>query len=163
MLRNLAQPILLVFAALGLTGCVESASPVTQATPMEAMVKVGDQSQFTAMLQTLLDQPPGAFIVIEHPETQKFVQFAGSRTEGLLLDLPTHTLTTDETERARRLLQPRGATELQLGDDGKDQPSTFQLQFNRDAQAAAQLCRDIFQDIYQYPPDRLLRVSITID
>ena len=45
-----------------------------------------------------------AFIIIEEPSSQKFVQFAGSVNEPLIFDLPAQGLTEEELDRARVVL-----------------------------------------------------------
>jgi hypothetical protein len=60
-------------------------------------------------LQKLLETPGRPFVVITDPKTGKFVQYIGSRSEPLLLDLPSSQLLSDkEVRAAERLLgQPR--------------------------------------------------------
>ena len=51
-------------------------------------------------LSRLLTRPSGAFVIIEEPRSGKFVQFAGSKDEPLLLDLPSQTLSPDEMAKS---------------------------------------------------------------
>jgi len=49
-------------------------------------------------LNKLASGQEGAFLIVEDGQPGKFVQFAGSRTESLVLDLPVQQLTNESRE-----------------------------------------------------------------
>lgn len=49
-------------------------------------------------LNKLASGREGAYVVLEDSRSGKFVQFAGSRTESLVLDLPVQQLTNESRE-----------------------------------------------------------------
>jgi hypothetical protein len=58
----------------------------------------------TALSNLLKRQNEDAFVIIEEPKSQKFVQFAGSANEPLIFDLPAQGLTEDELDQAKAVL-----------------------------------------------------------
>ena len=70
-------------------------------------------------LTRLLTRPSGAFVIIEDPQSGKFVQFAGSKDEPLLLDLPSQTLSPDEMTKAKAVFAEFGypGPETHLGQE----------------------------------------------
>ena len=59
-------------------------------------------------LISLLKRPAEAFVIFEEPKSGKFVQFAGSIEEPLLLDLPIQTLSPAEIEKAKTIFGEMG-------------------------------------------------------
>lgn len=122
------------------------------------------RSKITAALTSLLvRRSDDAFVIIEHPETQKFVQFAGSATEQLLLDLPSQTLSETEFYRAVELFRKLGV----FGDehDALDEPGGQvvgqQFSFNAIFQSvddATNTVADIFTTIYGFSADCSLEI-----
>lgn len=117
-----------------------------------------------ALSSLLVRRNDDAFVIIEHPETQKFVQFAGSATEPLLLDLPSQTLSEEEFYKAVQLFQKMGI----IGDehDVLDQPGGQvvgqQFSFNatfRSVADAAKTVEDIFTTVYGFPTDCDLEIT----
>ena len=64
-------------------------------------------------LSGLLGRLQGAFLILEEPDSGKFVQFAGSREEPLMLDLPCQALSEKEAENARVFFEEHGVPEPQ--------------------------------------------------
>ena len=70
-----------------------------------------DQSHLATVrdsLTRLLTRPLGAFVIIEEPQSGKFVQFAGSKDEPLLLDLPSQALSPDEMTKVKSVFAELG-------------------------------------------------------
>ncbi|MCW5777742.1 MAG: hypothetical protein KIS87_15000 [Phycisphaeraceae bacterium] len=122
-------------------GCAErSVSP--PATP---------EGRITTALQEVLSRNDAAFAIIEHSQSGKFVQFAGSKREPLLLDLPAEALTPEEWERAERLFSSLGGTRTESG---------FQLETGRDAGGAARIALRVFREVYLLPEDVELSANV---
>jgi len=88
-----------------------------------------------------------AFVIFEDERTEKFVQFAGSFSEGLLLDLPFQALTIAERERAEALL----CDGLQQDDD-RGARGSIQFLFREDVEGATAATMQIFREVYRLPP-----------
>ena len=102
-----------------------------------------------------------AFVIFEEKKTGKFVQFAGSRNEDLLLDLPNQALTELEASKAKVVLRDWGASDPQeyvvFTDEDMDTVAgrqiSFQINFGRNVSQAAQACLAIFERVYDFPAD----------
>jgi hypothetical protein len=103
-------------------------------------------------LERLLRREPGAFVIFEEARAGKFVQFAGSRSEPLLLDLPLQALSPNELPRAFRLLAAYGALPPGEGEG-------FNLELGSDVARAAEIARRIFQEVYLLSADFDLKVT----
>jgi hypothetical protein len=130
----------------------------------EKEVGVSDyhKKEITAALAALLrEESAGAFVIFEEKKTGKYVQFVGSATEPLLLDLPMVALSEDEKQRAPMILRQagvRGAEAHPLYGDPTLLESTgtievFNLVLGQDVQSAAGIACGIFQHVYLFPPD----------
>ncbi|MDJ0708665.1 MAG: hypothetical protein QNJ46_35835 [Leptolyngbyaceae cyanobacterium MO_188.B28] len=117
-----------------------------------------------ALSSLLVRRNDDAFVIIAHPETQKFVQFAGSATEQLLLDLPSQTLSEMEFYNAVQLFRKLGV----IGDehDVLDKPGGQvvgqQFSFNATFRSVADATRtveDIFATVYGFPTDCDLEIT----
>jgi len=114
-------------------------------------------------LESLLVQADEAraFAIIEHSDSGKFVQFAGSLSSPLLLDLPWQTLSEAEFYRAvvffRRLGIAPPEYELFDGPLGKPvaKQVTFQFQL-RSVEVATEIAIAIFAEIYLLADCQLL-------
>jgi hypothetical protein len=69
---------------------------------------MGNLEKITAALTRLLTSEEG-FVIVEDPGSGKFVQFAGSDSEPLLLDLPTIGLTVPQIQAAERVFGSKAA------------------------------------------------------
>jgi hypothetical protein len=105
----------------------------------------------------------GSFVLVEEPQTKKFVQFGIGRV--LTLDVPCVALTADEADRAATFFR-------QLGEDGPREyeapsPRTGRAQhgaayyhdFLGDARAAARAAVSFFETVYLLPPGTKLSVE----
>ena len=118
-----------------------------------------NRSKITEALSSLLvRRNDDAFVIIEHPESKKFVQFAGSATEQLLLDLPSQTLSELEFHKAVQLFREIGV----IGDEHSvfDGPAGRvvgqQFSFNavfRSVAEATETVERIFAAVYGLPVD----------
>ena len=117
-------------------------------------------------LQALLCQPEGddTFVVIEHAPSAKFVQFAGSASAPVTLDLPWQAMSEEEFYRAVNYFKRWGIA----GEDNEilDAPGgipvgeqfTFQMKF-RSIDTAADVAWGVFREVYQLPEDCPLKVT----
>ncbi|NJN73624.1 MAG: hypothetical protein HC799_12855 [Limnothrix sp. RL_2_0] len=118
-----------------------------------------NHSKITVALSSLLRRRhEDAFVIIENPETKKFVQFTGSTTEPLMLDLPSQTLSELEFYRAVDFLRTIDVvgTETVLLDQPHGEAVSQQFSFNKvfdSVTDAAQTVEDIFAIIYEFPAD----------
>jgi hypothetical protein len=103
------------------------------------------------------------FVIVEHTSTSKFVQFAGSVSKPLLLDLPWQTLSESEFYRAVDYFKKWGVAgkeEVMLDAPGGmpvGEQFTFQMIF-RSIDAAVEVAIGIFEQVYQLPQDYTLNV-----
>lgn len=102
-------------------------------------------------LRALMQADEGAFVVVEHAASGKFVQCMGSREEPLVLDLPRQTLSPADYERAKRLFDSLdGASESDVG---------FTVECGRDVDRAAEIVMRVFREIYDLAADAPVVVS----
>lgn len=116
---------------------------------MENLTRI--QSALAALLNRENDD---AFVVIEHEASGKFVQFSGSASEMLLLDLPAQTLSEQEFYRAVDFFRQIGVTgeEFSVLDQPGGRVVGQQFSFNvsyRSPEEAARTAVSIFRDVYQ--------------
>lgn len=119
----------------------------------------------SALSRLLVRTEGNAFVIIEHRASGKFVQFAGSKSEPLLLDLPRQALNNAELERAIVLVRGLGA-DLEKW-PMLDRPSGevvgtesgFQLKLGQDTKQAADLALRIFAEVFQLPRDSPLSLE----
>lgn len=128
------------WTALLFGGCADRNTP-PPATPEERII---------AALQEVLRRNDAPFAIVEHVQSGKFVQFAGSARDPLLLDVPVQALAPDEQERAEQLFAALGGTQSESG---------FQLETGRDAGEAARIALRVFREVFQLPHDAELTVS----
>ena len=84
----------------------------------------------------------GDAVIVERCGADEFVQFETTPPDGLVLDLPQAVLDDARWERARRLLEPRGATT-------DTAVPALRLVLDGDAHAAAELALRVFEDVYE--------------
>ena len=108
-----------------------------------------------AALESLLVQADEAraFAIIEHSDSGKFVQFAGSLSSPLLLDLPLQTLSEAEFYRAVVFFRRRGIApaEYELLGEPLGKPVTEQVAFQfqmRSVETATEIAIAVFAEIY---------------
>ncbi len=121
-----------------------------------------NQSRITDALSSLLQRRNGdAFVIFEEKRSRKFVQFAGSVHDELLLDLPCQTLSPAEIERAKSLFETLGYSGPETYPLYTD-PSmrtvagiqtTFQMELGHDVEQAAKITLAIFENVYGYSSD----------
>ena len=107
----------------------------------------------------LLDNRLSPFVVIRDRTSGKFVQFAGHKSEPLVLDLPLEALTALEKKRARAFFSQYGvqfSEEGQLFDVATGEPigtiRSYKISFGRAIDLAVQCALDVFRIVYQLPP-----------
>lgn len=96
-----------------------------------------------------------AFVVFSDKQTGRFLQFAGSRQQNLLLDLPTQMLSPDEFETAQAVFKEYG-TDLEAsplldkpGGEVVDAHFGFNLSFGKEVDAAARVAHYIMLTVFE--------------
>jgi hypothetical protein len=117
-------------------------------------------------LEDLQQQPvnSGAFVIFEDGRTGKFVQFCGSLSEPLLLDLPAQTLSEMEFHRAVAYFKRANVKgeEYDVFDMPGGRPVARQFSFQVpffSANDAGDIAFGIFEEVYQLPCDWNLDVT----
>lgn len=117
-------------------------------------------------LTHLLNRPSGAFVIIEEPKSGKFIQFAGSVDEPLLLDLPVKTLSPDEMDKAKKVFAEFGYTgpetyQLQEYPGGPQagEHTSFMVKFGSDIDRAAQFTVVVLHQIYRLDDSSRLKLT----
>lgn len=106
-----------------------------------------------------------AFVIFSDKNTGRFIQFAGSKHENLLLDLPVQTLSAEELKKAADILIEHGITlgVTQLLDKPDGEPTNLQYGFNIDFgnsyKTAASTVHYLMQEIYSLPYDFNLEIE----
>lgn len=119
-----------------------------------------------AALVRLLSRPSGAFLIVEDVRSSKFVQFAGSKEEPLLLDLPSQTLSPDEMTKAKVVFSDLGYSgpethetrEFPGGPPAGEQTS-FMVKFERDIDKATALAVAILDLVYGLDENAKLKLT----
>lgn len=124
------------------------------------------QEQISQALSGLLQRSnEDAFVILEDTKTKKYVQFAGSTREPLILNIPFIAFTPLELERAKKLFEEyKIKSEETPVSDYKGGPVTGKLsQFNmnlgNDIKRATEIALRIFSEVYMLPPDFKLGVE----
>ena len=141
--------------AIGLgAGCAKNA-------PSESHAKT-----IRAALTRLLERPYGAFTIVEHVPSGKFVQFAGSEDAPLLLDLPLQALSAAELDRAKAVFAAFGhpgpvtlQAEQYPGGPPAGEQTGFMVEFGTDVEAATELAVAVLHRIYGLGEDAKLTLT----
>lgn len=119
------------------------------------------QVKISTALQKLLQRSNrDAFVIVNEAHSKKFVQFDGSTTESLLLDIPVQELSRDEEARAAKLFKSLGALgrqEIPMVDANGQTVGTqvsYQMDFGQDAdtRAAAAVTMRVFREVFEIAP-----------
>ncbi len=117
-------------------------------------------------LTRLLTRPPGAFVIIEEPRSGKFVQFAGSKNEPLLLDLPFQTLSSEEITKAKALFIELGYLGPQTyqvqespGGPPAGEQTSFNVKFGNNVDKATELAVTVLHRVYGFGEDTKLKLT----
>lgn len=106
-----------------------------------------------------------AFVIFADKKTDKFIQFAGSVDESLLLDLPTQTLSPQQLKTATEILKNYGAglqaSPLydQPGGNVVDAHFGFNLDFGKEYEAAAKTTFYLMTKVYGLDDDFELEIE----
>ena len=124
--------------------------------------------QIKQALCSLLAKPSEdkPWVIIEH-DSGIFVQFAGSATEPLLLDLPWQPMSEAEFYRAVVYFKKFGVVgdEVEMFDlqgNRADPQFTFNMTF-RSGDIATKVALDIFDEVYGLPRDSELAIATSWD
>ncbi len=111
----------------------------------------------TALERLMRDEDDGAFVIFEEKATRKFVQFAGSAHEELLLDLPFATLDENEITRAISYFETMGVRDedpyepVASDEDSIRRQRVFQMTLGRDVETATNIVMQVFQRVLPFP------------
>ncbi|NOQ35091.1 MAG: hypothetical protein GQ569_04260 [Methylococcaceae bacterium] len=112
-----------------------------------------------ALQRLLRRENADAFVIFSDKNTGRFIQFAGSAYENLLLDLPVQTLSDGELEKTNEVLKQYGVSlgVTQLLDKPDGVPTSMQYGFNidfgNDYKSAANTTHYLMQIIYSLSDD----------
>jgi len=130
-----------------------------------ASSKSRDES-IRAALRRLLSRPPGAFLIIEDSRSGKFVQFAGSQEDPLVLDLPCQTLSPEETTKAKAVFSDLGypgpttyQTQQFPGGPPAGEQTSFMVTFEQDVGKATELAVAILHRVYGLDEKATLKLT----
>ncbi len=139
--------VILLLVVLGVIAYTASCSRSQPSKPHDEIIREA--------LARLLERPSGAFVIIEEPKSGKFIQFAGSINESLLLDLPTQTLSAEEFEKAKSVFDEfgySGPKTIQLqeypGGPPAGEYTSFMAKFGRDVDRATQFSVVVLYQVY---------------
>lgn len=132
--------------ALMLGGCAKQETTMPSPTPLAAA-----EARIADALREVVNSSGSPFAIIEHEPSGKFVQFAGSAQESLLLDLPFQPLAPDEKSRAQALFSELGGESGEYG---------FQLMLDRDPDKAARAALRVLREVYRLPDDAQLSIHV---
>jgi hypothetical protein len=118
------------------------------------------------VLHDLLEQPANvdAFVIFEVAPSGKFVQFCGSASEPLQLDLPAQTLSELEFYRAVAYFKRLGVVgqEYDIFSEPGGLPVSRQFSFQMSldsVDAAADVAMDVFEDVYRFESNWDLEIT----
>lgn len=154
--------LIAVAAAIG----VAVAACVVAARARRVVGPKSHREMIRTALVRLLSRPSGAFVVIEDARSGKFVQFAGSSGEPLLLDLPSQTLSPQEMAKAKAVFSNLGypgpetyRTEEFPGGPPAGEQTTFNVKFGSDVDKATDLALAVLYQVYDLDDAARLRLQ----
>jgi hypothetical protein len=109
------------------------------------------RSRMLAALSALKSRDGDAFVIFEDSASGRFVQFAGSSREPLLLDLPSKGFSPDEAARAKAFFDPMGV-----------QPAGKFLSYNttfESPEEATNTVLAIFREVFGYSEVPNLKIT----
>jgi len=121
------------------------------------------RSELTKMMDK---EGPYTFVIIEEPESGKFVQFAGNKNEELLFDFPSEQLSKKEFELASKILlnydihhetSPTYTDESETTQNGT--LSTFSKRIKNDVDLAVELTSKIMIDVFEFDENITLKIE----
>ena len=116
-------------------------------------------------LVRLMNNPDGEFVIASDSLSNRFIQFAGSSNESLIVDLPIQTLEADEIKRAVRLFSEYGVKHerWKLFDEPGGKPVGIQAGFNlkvgNDIKKAVEIAMRVFKEVYKVPDNFNLNIQ----
>jgi hypothetical protein len=116
-------------------------------------------------LVRLMNNPDGEFVIASDSLSNNFIQFAGSSSESLIIDLPIQSLEPDEIKRAARLFSEYGVKRERwaLLDQPGGKPVGIQAGFNlkvgNDTKKAVEIAMRVFKEVYKVPGSFKLNIE----
>jgi hypothetical protein len=118
---------------------------------------------YNALVALLHQGTEDSFVLIEEPQSGKFVQFGKGRCLGM--DVPCVELNSAEADRAYQFFQKLGEEYPREYDAPNPRTgqvrhgATFYHDFGRDAKGAATAAVMLFMDVFGFPPDVELSIE----
>ena len=153
---------------LALMGTVLLACTQPQQNTPKGKPQLQDERIRAELVKLMEKEGPYTFVVFEEPSTGKFVQFAGSKNEELLFDLPSDQLSKEEFDRAKAILATYDITH-EISPTYTDATETveagtlavFSTHINNDIDLAVELTSRIMMDVFGF--DATVELTIQTD
>lgn len=94
-----------------------------------------------------------SFVIFSDQQTKRFVQFAGSEHENLLLDLPIQSLSTQEIEQVQRIANDSFDLKVVTTSFG------LNIDLGKDYKIAVKIALDIMHQVFELSRDFELEVE----
>lgn len=119
-----------------------------------------DIDRISSSLDSLLHQDSDDMsVIVESTQSGHFLQFTGSRTEQLILDVPVIELTQPEKRRVQELLSPHMPVLEQWGDDPNE--SSYVIKLGQDVSKAVELVELLFGEAFGLSNDAVRVKQLT--
>lgn len=116
-------------------------------------LRIPNEEAIATALENLLDRSESeAFVIFVDAHSGNFVQFIGSKSGPLFLDLPFTSLDEPEAARARVFFEKNGFVDVE-GEEG------FSVGVGRNVRAGTDLALGIFKHVYRADPDFSLKIE----
>jgi hypothetical protein len=144
---------LLVNACCVTGGCAKPPPP-SAPTPLTAAVSEAESHLLVALngLMSCSTDDRDCYVIVTEQESGRFVQFFGSQTDPLIVDLPTPALSRDERSRAGSLFSNLS--------DAAESDTGFEVNFGHDPAAAAAMGLRVLREVYLF--EEHVEVELTV-
>ncbi|GAB4275090.1 MAG: hypothetical protein Kow0029_15950 [Candidatus Rifleibacteriota bacterium] len=101
----------------------------------------------------------GWFVIMEEPDSEKFVQFAFDEDSGLYFDCPIMAFSDDELRAAHRVMKRFGVS---FDDPKADQDfSSINTDVGFDAELGAQIASAFFREVFLFSDNVSFNIEIS--
>lgn len=116
-------------------------------------LRVPNEEAVADALKNLLNRTESdAFVIFVDAQTGNFIQFLGSKSRPLVLELPLSALSEEEVDRVSTFFASKGVEDVR----GEE---SFSVTLGRDPARATELVLGIFADVYMSKPDFSLKIE----
>ena len=99
----------------------------------------------------------GWFIIMEEPDSERFVQFAFDEGQGLVFDCPTISFDEEELARATRVMEKFG---IRLESPSGDDFTSFCANIGMNLDLGARIASETFREVFMFPDNTSFDISI---